>query len=153
MGRLENIFSGAATGAQIGSAGGGWGMAVGGVLGGLYGAGQETAEQSQYNQQNQLNSLSYKYNMKLMNEQQKAAYQMWLKTNYSAQMEQMKKAGLNPALMYGMSGGGGASMGNPQTGSFQSQAGSNVGVDQLNIQRTGQVLQNALLNSQRENIS
>ena len=27
MGRLENIFSGAATGAQIGSAGGGWGMA------------------------------------------------------------------------------------------------------------------------------
>lgn len=33
--------------------------------------------------------------------------QMWRDTNYSAQMNEMKKAGLNPNLMYGMGGGGG----------------------------------------------
>lgn len=33
--------------------------------------------------------------------------QMWKDTGYVGQMEQMKLAGLNPALMYGMGGGGG----------------------------------------------
>lgn len=34
--------------------------------------------------------------------------QMWRDTNYSAQMEEMKKAGLNPSMIYGKGGGGGA---------------------------------------------
>ena len=38
-------------------------------------------------------------------------YDMWNKTNFGAQMEHLKKAGLNPALMYGKGGAGG------QTGS------------------------------------
>lgn len=38
-------------------------------------------------------------------------YDMWQKTNYKPQVEQMQKAGLNPALMYGMSGGGGVTTG------------------------------------------
>lgn len=38
-------------------------------------------------------------------------YDMWQKTNYPAQVEQLKKAGLNPALLYGQSGGGGVSTG------------------------------------------
>ena len=33
-------------------------------------------------------------------------YRDW-ETNYPAQVEQMKLAGLNPALAYGMGGGGG----------------------------------------------
>ena len=33
--------------------------------------------------------------------------EMWKATNYPAQVEQMKLAGLNPALAYGMGGGGG----------------------------------------------
>jgi membrane-associated HD superfamily phosphohydrolase len=37
--------------------------------------------------------------------------QMWKDTSYPAQMEQLKKAGLNPGLLYGMGGGGGQSMG------------------------------------------
>ena len=32
---------------------------------------------------------------------------MWEKTNYPAQVAQMRKAGLNPALMYGQAGAGG----------------------------------------------
>ena len=50
---------------------------------------------------------------------------MWNKTNYGAQVEHMKNAGLNPALMYkgagaggttGSQGGGSASMGSSQQG-------------------------------------
>ena len=32
--------------------------------------------------------------------------EMWENTNYPAQVEQIKKAGLNPAMLYGQSGGG-----------------------------------------------
>ncbi|AXH76972.1 MAG: DNA pilot protein [Microviridae sp.] len=39
---------------------------------------------------------------------QKIALDTWEKTNYSAQMEQMKKAGLNPGLMYKQGGPGGS---------------------------------------------
>lgn len=39
------------------------------------------------------------------------AYEMWLKTNYAAQREQMEKAGLNPGLMYGGTGAGGTTTG------------------------------------------
>lgn len=41
-------------------------------------------------------------------------YQMWEKTNYSEQVNQLEKAGLNAGLLYGMSGGGGTTTG--QTG-------------------------------------
>ena len=34
----------------------------------------------------------------------------WNETNYLQQKEQMKKAGLNPAMMYGMGGGAGGSV-------------------------------------------
>ena len=43
----------------------------------------------------------------LMDYQQKHQLEMWEKTNYPAQVQQMKKAGLNPALMYGQAGAGG----------------------------------------------
>lgn len=36
---------------------------------------------------------------------------MWNKTNYGAQVKHMKEAGINPALIYGMSGGGGVTTG------------------------------------------
>lgn len=36
---------------------------------------------------------------------------MWNKTNYEAQVKHLEKAGLNPALLYGMSGAGGATTG------------------------------------------
>ena len=38
---------------------------------------------------------------------QKHQLEMWEKTNYPAQVAQMRKAGLNPALMYGQAGAGG----------------------------------------------
>lgn len=52
-------------------------------------------------------------------------YDYWLKTNYSAQKDQLNKAGLNPGLMYGMgSGGGGQSAGGDMP-----QAASSGGMD------------------------
>lgn len=46
-----------------------------------------------------------------LEQQNAAALDLWNKTNYGAQVEHLKEAGLNPALIYGMSGGGGASTG------------------------------------------
>ena len=81
-----------------------------------------------------------------MKQQNDAAYEMWEKTNYSAQKEQMKKAGLNPALMYGMSGGGGVTTG-PSNATAEGQAGNtNIG---MGIQAVAQL---ELLKAQKENI-
>lgn len=44
-------------------------------------------------------------------------YDMWKKTNYPAQMEMLREAGLNPALLYGMKGGGGVTTGSQGGGS------------------------------------
>ena len=44
--------------------------------------------------------------------QNAAALDLWNKTNYGAQMERLKSAGLNPGLIYGMGGAGGQLGGN-----------------------------------------
>jgi hypothetical protein len=59
-------------------------------------------------------------------------YDMWQKTNYPAQVEMLRKAGLNPALMYGMSGGGGATTGSQGGGS--AQGGSPPAQQPVNMQ-------------------
>ena len=41
-------------------------------------------------------------------EQRRMQMQMWEDTNYAAQVEQLKKAGLSIGLMYGKGGAGGA---------------------------------------------
>ena len=66
-------------------------------------------------------------------------HQMWLDTMYPAQKEQMVKAGLNPALMYGMKGGGGATTGSQSGGSAQSGQApapekSNMGTIMMGLQ-------------------
>lgn len=78
-----------------------------------------------------------------------AALKMWNDTNYSAQVEHMKKAGLNPALLYGMSGGGGATVssasGNVTGGQAPVGGGEVMG-------GAGMGIQMALLDAQRKNI-
>ena len=69
---------------------------------------------------------------------------MWNKTNYQAQLKHMKKAGLNPALMYGMGGGGGTTAGSQGGGSASGgQAVQMHPMDMANI---------ALLKAQTDNI-
>lgn len=57
---------------------------------------------------------------------QRMALDMWDKTNYSAQMAQMEKAGLNAGLMYGNSGGGGATTNVPTGNVSGAQANPDV---------------------------
>ena len=92
----------AASGNQQQSSGGGnfnWGGLAGAglsMLGGFIGAG------SQHRRQRELMGMQYQ-NQRLLNQQgHDLQMDMWNKTNYKAQVEHMKKAGLNPGLMYGV---------------------------------------------------
>lgn len=80
---------------------------------------------------------------KALANQNAAQLEMWEKTNYKAQREQLEKAGLNPGLLYGMSGGGGATTG---SGSAMPDTTSGHGMD---IAGAAQL---ALIQAQKENI-
>ena len=69
----------------------------------------------------------------LQAEQAKHQLNMWNATNYGAQTKHMEAAGLNPALMYGQSSGGGTTAGS--VGSGQATA-SGAGKQQLLHDRT-----------------
>lgn len=81
------------------------------------------ATQQQFENEKSLMGLQYNYNEKIAESNQQRNLEMWEKTNYPAQMEQIKKAGLSPGLIYGQTGAGGAStsggqgtgVGNPGT--------------------------------------
>lgn len=135
-----------------GASGGIMGMALGGVNGLMQGVNDEMAMNAQYFQQARLNQLSEKYNLRMLDAQSKKNYEMWLKTNYPAQVEQMRLAGLNPALMYGKGGGMGANVGNATGGHYDAKAGSDVERMQLGLQRQSQAMNMSLLNSQKANI-
>ena len=81
--------------------GAGWGGAAGGVVGAFMGIGQA---QRQYHRQKKLNVQQYGHQRMLNQQGHDLQYDMWNKTNYKAQLEHMKAAGLNPALMYGSAG-------------------------------------------------
>ena len=91
---------------------------LGKAIGGMFGMMSENRAnrrdsanaQKQYENQRKLNQQGHDLQM-----------DMWNKTNYKAQLEHMKGAGLNPGLMYGMGGGGGTTTGS-QTGGSASKA-------------------------------
>ena len=68
------------------------------------------------------------------------AYQNWLRTNYSAQVEQMKKAGLNVGMMYGKGGGAG--------GTLQGSSGSASKADTIPMDISNAISQNRAIESQ-----
>lgn len=87
----------------------GIGTAASGIAGGLVGKiGQKKREQRQLGYQKELMDLQQQNQMALNQQGKDLAYQQWLDTNAQAQMKELQKAGLNPALMYGGSGPGGA---------------------------------------------
>ena len=68
----------------------------------------------QFGNQLTLMKKQHEYNEASANAAQERAYEMWEKTNYAAQIEQMKKANLSPALMYGQAGAGGGTVSGAQ---------------------------------------
>lgn len=82
---------------------------VGQAVGSIFTIGeQRRAAQKQFERQKELQERAHEMQ-----------YDMWQKTNYEAQREHMERAGLNPALMYGMSGGGGQTTGTVGAGQAQ----------------------------------
>lgn len=80
----------------------------------IFGAGLNAAMSSgaaneQWGNQLRLMDIQNKYNEQMAKNNQQRNKDLWDYTNYENQKKHMKAAGLNPALMYGMGGGGGVS--------------------------------------------
>lgn len=82
--------------------------------------GQRKREKRAMNNQKQLMDIQHKNQRELNQQGFDLQKRMWDETNYGAQMDHIKNAGLNPALMYGMSGGGGVTTGSQGGGSASS---------------------------------
>jgi hypothetical protein len=94
------------------------------MLGGAFGA------QGQQRRQRELMNLQHQNQQELNQQGHDLQYQQWLRTNYPAQVEMMKKAGLNPALMYKGSGPGGTT--GSQTGG-SAASGSAVAFSPMDV--------------------
>lgn len=82
--------------------------------------GDQIGSAVQYSRQKKLMAIQMQNQMALNEQGNKMQMQMWKDTNYPAQMEMLKQAGLNPALLYGKGGGGGATVGTQSGGSAAS---------------------------------
>lgn len=71
------------------------------------------------NQARKRQMLQYDQQRQLAEQQKRLQMELWEQTNYPAQVEQLKKAGLNPGLLYGMGGAGGATTGSVGQGQAQ----------------------------------
>lgn len=128
-------------------------QAIGGGMGMLLG---KWNDKRQIKQQTKLQDLQIKGSKELTDYDYSKQLQMWKDTNYKAQVDELEKAGLNPALLYGMSGGGGATVGtggaqvsgaNAQQNPGEAQAGMAMGM-QLGMNAA----QQELIKAQTENI-
>ena len=91
------------------------GMAIGTAAGSIFGSLMgNKMQQDQFGNQLTLMKKQHEYNEESANAAQKRAYEMWENTNYAAQIEQMKKANLSPALMYGQAGARGGTVSGAQ---------------------------------------
>lgn len=90
------------------------GNAASGILGMF---GQRKREKRAMANQQQLMQDQQRNQMQLNQQGHDLQMQMWKETNYPAQMEMLKEAGLNPSLMYNNAGGSATTAGNQGGGS------------------------------------
>lgn len=106
-------------------------------------------DRRQLKQQRKLMELEMEGQRSMADYNMSKQLEMWKQTNYAAQVEQMKKAGLNPALQYGMGGGGGVTSGTPSGNVAGAHApGGGKEVEAM----LGLGIQYQLLQAQKENI-
>lgn len=72
---------------------------------------QSHNDKRQVEQQKKLGQQQLGLDIQKMGAQKAMDLQMWKDTNYKAQVEEMNKAGINPALLYGKGGSGGTTIG------------------------------------------
>lgn len=68
-------------------------------------------DKRQLQQQRHLTDMQFDAQRRMLDYSKQKELEMWKATNYPAQVAQLKQAGLNPGLLYGMSGGGGTTVG------------------------------------------
>lgn len=102
--------------------------------------------------------INNKYALGMAKESHNMNKDMWNYTNYENQVAHMKAAGLNPALLYGNGGGGGATAsggtampGQGTPGSAPGGAGPQAIKSQI-IEGTGMGIQLGLMNAQKRNL-
>ena len=77
-------------------------------------ASKAIGQRKQFANEKELMGLQAQYNKEAAKYTQQLQKEMWDYTNYENQVKHLKAAGLNPALIYGMSGGGGTTTGSTQ---------------------------------------
>lgn len=98
---------------------------ISGIIGGITGA---ASEKRQFAHEKEMMGLQAQYNKEAAAYSQQLQKEMWDYTNYSNQVKHLKEAGLNPALLYGMSGGGGSSTGSAQAAGVSNPGTTAVGM-------------------------
>lgn len=117
------------------------GQALGLLTGGIQ-------DKRQLKQQEKLNEQQIKAQTKMGAIQNMQALDMWNKTNYGAQVEHMKNAGLNIGLMYGGAGQGGTTAGGSGAVNGGTAEAPSAGQG-MGVQMASQI---ALMKAQKENI-
>lgn len=113
---------------------------------------QNTMDRRQLRQEEKLQKLNIQGQQQMTNFNVGKQLQMWKDTSYGAQKEQMQKAGLNPGLMYGMSGGGGQTAG-ISAGQVPSGGAPKGGGEVMGMMSQAMAAQQlSLLKAQKENI-
>lgn len=106
-------------------------------------------DKRQLKQQQKLQDMQMQGNLQMLKAQEEKELRMWKNTSYEAQKEQMKLAGLNPGLMYGMGGGGGQTVGGSGGGVSGGHAPAGGGEA---VQMAGMGLQMGMQKAQLENV-
>ena len=105
-----------------------------GMLGMIQQAGFDMWGQDRQNRaQMDIDNNQYQNQRRLNEQGNDLQYQQWLRTNYPKQIEMMKKAGLNPALMYAKGGPGGTTGSQTGGGAKGGQAASMNPMDVANM--------------------
>lgn len=139
------------------TAGAGIGQAINGTIGMLIARGQEAHNDNrQINMERRLQQIQLEGNRYMTDYNAEKQKEMWDYTNYENTVKHMKAAGINPALLYGKGGGGGATA-SIAPGSVNVGSAPKGGVEQIanqgmliNSQKMMAELQ--LLTAQKENI-
>lgn len=115
---------------------------------GLLDIGGNRLRNKQIEQQQKLTDMQIAANKELADYGMGISKEMFEATGYEAQREQMERAGLNPALMYGHAGGGGTTSSAGAGGASGGQASDEASMRMAQIQQQGMALQLSKLGSE-----